>query len=65
MFYRESSLIVSTSYLDFSKSISIVKEFLEISRVSLPETIRKLLFDSISAFFLLIVFSIVKSIELI
>lgn len=56
MSYRGPSLIVFT-YL--------IKEFSEISYVSLLEGMRKLLFDPTKAFFSLKAFSIIKLVELI
>jgi hypothetical protein len=60
-----SSSAVSASCLDFSGSISVVKEFLETSRVSLRGAARKLLFNPASASFLLTVFPAAEPAELI
>jgi hypothetical protein len=60
-----SSSVVFAGCLDFSGSISVVKEFSEISRVSLLGAARKLLFDPVSASFLLRVFPAVELVEFI
>ena len=60
-----SSSVVSAGYSDFSGSISVVKEFSEISRASLLGATRKLLFDPASTSFSLRVFPVVKPAELI
>jgi hypothetical protein len=63
MSHKGSSLVVSVYYLDFSRSILVVKEFLETPRVFLLRAASKSLFGPASASFLLRVFPKVKLAE--